>query len=141
MNQRGATTKEAKPRPGTKPAVLGGRPPPEDMPAPEAFDGAEMFQRSMGAFASAIAATEDAQSLRKAEALGRLRASAAAALAAGVRPGHLAEARGASSETRAKAKPSRKRSPGKRPKPKPSRQPSPEGRPKPSQEFKAPRWF
>ncbi len=103
------------------------------MPAPEAFDGAEMFQRSMGAFASAIAATEDrteaAQSLRKAEALGRLRETAAAALAAG-----------ASSETRAKAKPSRKRSPGKRPKPKPSRQPTPE-RPKPSQEFKVPRWF
>ena len=111
------------------------------MPAPEAFDGAEMLHWSMGAFASAIAATEDAQSLRKAEALGRLRASAAAALAAGVRPGHLAEARGASSETRAQAKPSRKRLVSQEaPKPKPSRQPTPE-RPKPSPEFKAPRWF
>ena len=73
-----------------------------------------LLERSMDAFASAIAAEAGARSLRKAEALGKLRASASATLAAST---------GASSETLpAKAKPSGKRRGSEEaPVPKPSR--------------------
>ncbi len=59
----------------------GGSPPPENT----------LLERSMGAFASAIAAEAGARSLRKAEALGKLRASASATLAASTSTGASSE--------------------------------------------------